>query len=307
LHIHTDGAPSTFHHSADGGRRITTPGSGDVSESHVQHLSKTFPPLEFPPELALRILTHLSHRDSVIGHNLCFASVGLHLTFCFYKFLIRFAIAGWRTLDAYMLLFLQGLPAAAEHDHSRIAARVLNTHGLDEHVAHWRLQDVMRWNLPRAGDLGLDGKAAGLHKVAGTMVEAVVGGVLQQFVSHISGSLTPLKLELTDCYGGRIAHRLFHTRVLSHLLLPGSPFGLPDVLHADALKAAEHCIERFLKHPPYPTSAIQQPLSRQTSRPCGICCLSCTSRWHLRWVMVRVRTRCEKRHCSSCGGRAPAI
>jgi hypothetical protein len=199
-----------------------------------------------------------------------------------------------------MLLFLQGLPAAAEHDHSRIAARVLNTHGLGEHVAHWRLQDVMRWNPPRAGDPGLDGKAAGLHKVAGTMVEAVVGGVLHQFVSHISGSLTPLKLELTDCYGGRIAHRLFHTRVLSHLLLPGSPFGLPDVLHADALKAAEHCIERFLKHPPYPTSAIRQPLSRRTSRPCGICCLSCTSRWHLRWVMVRVRTRCEKRHCSSC-------
>jgi hypothetical protein len=140
-----------------------------------------------------------------------------------------------------MLLFLQGLPAAAEHDHSRIAARVLNTHSLGEHVApHWRLQDVMRWNPPRAGDPGLDGKAAGLHKVAGTMVEAVVGGVLHQFVSRIYCSLTLLLFELTDCQGGRIAHRLFHTRVLPHLLLPGSPFGLPDILHADALKAAEH-------------------------------------------------------------------
>ena len=86
-----------------------------------------------------------------------------------------------------MLLFLQGLPAAAEHDHSRIAARVLNTHSLGENVApHWRLQDVMRWVPPRNGDPALDGRAAGLHKVAGTMVEAVVGGVLHQFVSRMS-------------------------------------------------------------------------------------------------------------------------
>ena len=86
-----------------------------------------------------------------------------------------------------MLLFLQGLPVAAEHDHSRIAARVLNTHSLGEYVApHWRLQDIMRWAPPRAGEPGLDGRASGVHKVAGTMVEAVVGGVFHQFVSLIS-------------------------------------------------------------------------------------------------------------------------
>ena len=62
---------------------------------------------------------------------------------------------------------------------------MLNTHTLGEHVApHWRLQDVMRWVPPRAGDSGLDGRAAGVHKVAGTTVEAVVGGVLHQFVSR---------------------------------------------------------------------------------------------------------------------------
>jgi hypothetical protein len=84
------------------------------------------------------------------------------------------------------MLFLQGLPAAAEHDHSRIAARVLNTHDLGEHVApRWRLQEVMRWVPPRAGEPGLDGRSAGMHKVAGTMVEAVVGGVLHQFVSRL--------------------------------------------------------------------------------------------------------------------------
>jgi len=47
---------------------------------------------------------------------------------------------------------------------------------------------------------------------------------------------------------GRVAHRFFHILVLPHLLLPESPFGLPDALHADVLKAAEYngWIERTL-------------------------------------------------------------
>ncbi|KAI9508555.1 ribonuclease-III-like-domain-containing protein [Russula earlei] len=175
----------------------------DVSETLAQYLNGKFAPLQFPPALAQRILTHISHRDSAVGHN------------------SRFAFLGRRTLEAYFLLFLQGLPAAAEHDHARIAARVLHSHCLGAHVApHWGLEDVMRWVPPHAGNPGLDGRAAGVHKVAGTTVEAIVGGVLHQF-------------------GGSVTHRLFHTRVLPYLLLPGSPFGLPDVLHADALKASE--------------------------------------------------------------------
>jgi hypothetical protein len=50
----------------------------------------------------------------------------------------------------------------------------------------------------------------------------------------------PMTLKLTNGQGGKVAHRLFHTRVLPHLLLKGSPFGLPDVLHGDALKATEN-------------------------------------------------------------------
>ena len=44
--------------------------------------------------------------------------------------------------------------------------------------------------------------------------------------------------ELTDCQENR--SQVFYIRVLPYLLFPGSPFGLADVLHADALKAAEH-------------------------------------------------------------------
>jgi hypothetical protein len=94
---------------------------------------------------------------------------------------------GRRTLEAYLLLFLQGLPVAAERDHARIADRVLNTHSLGEYVApRWRLQDVMRWVPPRAGQPGIDGRAAGQYKVAGTTVEAIVGGILHQFVRLFS-------------------------------------------------------------------------------------------------------------------------
>ncbi|KAH9006144.1 ribonuclease-III-like-domain-containing protein [Lactarius hatsudake] len=197
-------AYATAHAPAE--RRATppTPANAPAVPEHLsQHLDKTFAPLKFPPTVAQRILTHLSHRDSVTGHN------------------SRFAFLGRRTLEAYLLLFLQALPAAARHDHARIVAHVLNTHTLGQHVApRWKLQEVMRWVPPRAGDGVLDGRVAGVYKVAGTTVEAVVGGVLHQF-------------------GGSVAHRLFHTRLLPHILLPGSPLGLPDVLHADALSAAE--------------------------------------------------------------------
>ena len=76
LHAYAKAVPSTFRHSADGGPRVTTPSSGDVSESLAQHLNETFPPLEFPPALAQRVLTHLSHRDSLTGHNSRFSFLG---------------------------------------------------------------------------------------------------------------------------------------------------------------------------------------------------------------------------------------
>jgi hypothetical protein len=188
LHVHAQAAPSAFPHPPDGGRRLTPPSSPDISEPLSQHLDRTFAPLKFPPALAQRILTHISHRDSVIGHNSRFSFLGALMPPPISSFLPAscsqlLPVVGRRTLEAYMLLFLHDLPVAAEHDHSRIAAHVLMTHALGEHVApHWRLQDVMRWVPPRAGVPGLDGRAAGLHKVAGTTVEALVGGILHQFV-----------------------------------------------------------------------------------------------------------------------------
>jgi len=74
-------------------------------------------------------------------------------TSCQFSLIIRYLYCRTANARAYLLLFLQRLLAAADHDHSRIAARVLNMHTLGEHVApHWRLQEVRRWVPPRAGD-----------------------------------------------------------------------------------------------------------------------------------------------------------
>ncbi|KAI0260185.1 hypothetical protein BC834DRAFT_832245 [Gloeopeniophorella convolvens] len=207
LHVHRDAqtasAPLPHHPGAERGARLASTSPAALGEAAAKHLSTTLAPLDFPPALAQRLLTHLSHRDAVIGHN------------------ARFAFLGRRAMEAYLLLFLQGLPAAADHDHARIAARVLHTHLLGEHVApQWGLRDAMRYVVPHGVVSGLDDHATGVHKITGTGVEGVVGGVSHQF-------------------GGSVAHRLFHTRVLPRLLLPGSPFGLPDVLHTEALKVAE--------------------------------------------------------------------
>ena len=42
----------------------------------ARHLSTVFSPLEFPPELAARILTHSSFRDWRLAHNARFSFIG---------------------------------------------------------------------------------------------------------------------------------------------------------------------------------------------------------------------------------------
>lgn len=64
---------------------------------------------------------------------------------------------------------------------------------------------------------GRDNGHVGLYKVLGTTVEAIFGGVYYQF-------------------GAAEAHKLFHTHLLPHILLKGTPQGVPDVYHSRAMK-----------------------------------------------------------------------
>ncbi|KAI0080301.1 hypothetical protein K474DRAFT_1658017 [Panus rudis PR-1116 ss-1] len=184
------------------------------SSKLVSHLNELFSPLQFPPELAARILTHASHKDAIVSHN------------------ARLSFIGRRVLKTYLLLYIHSSPSLhPSHDYDQILERTLNTYILGEHVApKWSLNHVLKWtpvnigSKVNSGDVSrLDPKlsrSVGLYKVMGTAVEAVVGGVYHQF-------------------GGSVAHRLFHTRVLPHLLLPGRPEGLHDAFHAHALEICE--------------------------------------------------------------------
>ena len=117
------------------------------SDWAVSLLASQFPPLDFPPDLAKRILTHPSYRRGAqtYGHN------------------TRLAFMGRRVMDAYFLMFLQsslpestagpnfdGSKAAvgdtAYVDFEELAEKVLDSRSLGRYVGDpWGIGDVMRW------------------------------------------------------------------------------------------------------------------------------------------------------------------
>ncbi|KAL5521488.1 hypothetical protein ACEPAF_2236 [Sanghuangporus sanghuang] len=177
----------------------------------VAHLEHLFPPLEFPDTVATQMLTHISAKEAWAGHN------------------ARLAFVGRRVLHSYLLLFLQNasqklaktasppVDPDATFDFDLIAYRALHTHHLGEHVgSKWALARTMLWTPPVKTKVREPLKSPGLYKVQGTTVEGIMGGIFHQF-------------------GGTIAQRVFHTRLLPHMLLPGTSLGLHDAFHRAAL------------------------------------------------------------------------
>jgi len=177
----------------------------------------------FPEEVATRIVTHASWNKGAEGHN------------------GRLIFLGRRVMNAYLNMFLVthlGVPSMSMHkprksspkakandafpepefDFTFVSERLLDTYILGEHVGSaWELQNVMRWTpaLPMSAAptsstpplLAL--RSSGLYKVRGACVEATIGGIFHQ-------------------YGGKVAHRIFHTHILPHLAKEG--LGLPRQL-----------------------------------------------------------------------------
>ncbi|KAF8526570.1 hypothetical protein BU17DRAFT_62062 [Hysterangium stoloniferum] len=202
----------------------------------VNHLSKIFSPLIFPEDVAQRMTTHVSWERGVQGHN------------------ARLGFVGRRVLHTYLLLFLHEcslpppsftppknapIPPSAHLRNSALNAggstpltqpyediseKLLNTYVLGEHVgAVWELERVMRWTPAIAEMDTLKAerpdtilRSSGLYKVRGATVEGIMGGIFHQF-------------------GGFVAHRVFHTRVLPHIY----QFGLPTSLHEKMREACD--------------------------------------------------------------------
>ncbi|KAG5221751.1 ribonuclease-III-domain-containing protein [Salix suchowensis] len=181
-----------------------------VEPYFAEHLEGVFPTLKFPPELARRILTHSSHPAAIYGHN------------AVYGFL------GRRALESYLMLFLHSCPLQPSHDLEDIASRALNSYVLGEHIgSQWGLGRILRWtptvsrdNLDKVSSNPTVLRSAGLYKVQGDTVAAVIGGVFYQF-------------------GAAEAHRVFHTRILPRLFLGRKTEGLSEVFHRKALAISQ--------------------------------------------------------------------
>ena len=84
-------------------------------------------------------------------------------------------------------MFLHSCPSTnSGADYEKIVSNVLNTYTLGEHVGReWGIGKVLKWKSmtdPQMLAKGVDSARVGLHKVLGTTVEAIVGGVYHQFV-----------------------------------------------------------------------------------------------------------------------------
>ncbi|TEB31974.1 hypothetical protein FA13DRAFT_1732253 [Coprinellus micaceus] len=169
----------------------------------AKHLNDLFSPLTFPPDLAHRILTHGSHVSAKYGSN---AALGF---------------TGRRVLECYLNLFITTSKELKPiHDLEDIAERALHPNLLGEQLGgRWGFSKILNWTpavtrsqLEETKDPATLIRRIGLHKVQGEAVAAVLGAIYMQ-------------------HGGSIAHRVFHTRMLPHLLVRG---GLPTAFHAEA-------------------------------------------------------------------------
>ncbi|EDR11868.1 uncharacterized protein LACBIDRAFT_313754 [Laccaria bicolor S238N-H82] len=167
------------------------------------HLNGVFSGLQFPPELARRILTHANHQTATNGHNASLSFIGMP-----------------RSRSRSCGLIAHSSALTPEHDLEDIAYHTLHTYALGEHVgSKWGLGRHLRWVPAIAPEVreqvsdSPDLRKVGLYKVQGDAVTAVVGGIFSQF-------------------GGFVAHRVFHTRLLLPMLVKGA---LHEAFHRDAL------------------------------------------------------------------------
>lgn len=136
-------------------------------------------------------------------------------------------------------MFLHSCPNVnSGADYEKITSNALNTYTLGEHVGReWGIGKALKWKSmvdPQMLAKGVDSARVGLHKVLGSTVEAIVGGVYHQF-------------------GATEAHKFFHTHLLPHILLKGTPQGLPDAYHSRAMqlyKSVNGGVDLPSTHPP---------------------------------------------------------
>lgn len=198
--------PQLLHHRKRNSRLFTgmdqTGWSPDPTERRLtdgrrmEYFARLFGSLQFPPELAHRVLTHNSHSAARQGHNAALAFIGTPSTCVFplNKYSCYFYL-GRRVIAAYFMLFLHSSHRLKPTDDLEdIAAKSLNTHLLGEYVGNeWGVGRELVWAPSISMQLKSEGHFPGLYKVQGETVQAIMGAIYHQFVNTLfCTSLVPL-------------------------------------------------------------------------------------------------------------------
>jgi len=96
---------------------------------------------------------------------------------------------------------LPGVPPLAfkrrRADYANVSSNVLNTYTLGEHISQkWGIGKALRRKPmmdPQTVANGVDDECIGLHKVLGTTVEVIVGGICHQSVRFLLPPVPPLR------------------------------------------------------------------------------------------------------------------
>jgi len=142
-------------------------------------------------------------------------------------------------MSAYLLLFLQSSPNLSAMDSTEdIASNTLHTNLIGEHVGHaWGVGRAMVWQPSTRRDSRTGGsspseslRSAGLYKVQGETVQAIMGAIYQQHVGLHAFAYWSFLIPVIFYQGATVAHRFFHTRLLPLVRVKG---GLPQAFHKE--------------------------------------------------------------------------
>ncbi len=197
----------------------------------LAHLQELFPGLDFPPELAVQMFTHVSAKEAWAASNNRLSYVGASILLCVILSLFaeRLSVLVWyslryvtgrRVMSTYLLLFLHHAttrlsssssshlltPSLSQFDFDAINYRAMYTALIGERVGRaWDLPRSLLWTPPVSSsnsNLSIEDRvsrswAPGLYKVQGTTVEAIIGGIYHQFVRTFSFLCTTFLILLT--------------------------------------------------------------------------------------------------------------
>lgn len=174
-----------------------------IAQSYLSHLLRLPESRQFPPDLALQILTHKSYRHvHAIRHARTELEAENERSSVPHN--SRLSFLGRRAIASYLALFVHeavGSSSSKLKDIDFLRGRSLeeklealrHVNNLGREVGRpWDVQSVMRW------DRNQTGTESGHAKITGMAVESVLGGIFTQ-------------------YGSSAAHRAFHLHLLPHL------------------------------------------------------------------------------------------